>query len=88
MLIMNITGWWWKKTAITLQKSQRYGHIENNGVVQTINKNTTPWNWWFTQYSSKTDRSAAVIDANKNITTSSLPQATPANLPWVTKYAG
>lgn len=35
-----------------------------------------------------TNKSVAAMNANKNGTTSSLPQATPANLPWVTKYAG
>lgn len=35
-----------------------------------------------------TNKSVAVMNANKNGATSSLPQATPANLPWVTKYAG
>lgn len=35
-----------------------------------------------------TNKSVAVMTANKNGTTSSLPQATPAGLPWVTKYAG
>lgn len=85
----NITGWWWKKTAMNSpEEPEVWTYRGNNGVVQTINKNTTPANWWFTQYSSKTDRSAAVMNANKNGTTSSLPQATPANLPWVTKYAG
>jgi len=85
----NITGWWWKKTAMNSpEEPEVWTYRGNNGVVQTINKNTTPTNWWFTQYSSKTDRSAAVMNANKNGTTSSLPQATPANLPWVTKYAG
>lgn len=34
-----------------------------------------------------TNKSVAVMNANKNGTTSSLPQATPAGLPWVTKYA-
>ena len=35
-----------------------------------------------------TNKSVAVMNANKNGTVSSLPQATPANLPWVTRYAG
>lgn len=35
-----------------------------------------------------TNKSVAVMTANKNGTTSSLPQAAPAWLPWVTKYAG
>lgn len=85
----NITGWWWKKTAMNSpEEPEVWTYRGDNGVVQTINKNTQPVSWWFTQYSSKTDRSAAVMNANKNGTTSSLPQATPANLPWVTKYAG
>lgn len=79
----NITGWWWKKTAMNSpEEPEVWTYRGNNGVVQTINKNTTPTNWWFTQYSSKTDRSAAVMNANKNGTVSSLPQATPAGLPW------
>ena len=37
---------------------------------------------------SKMDRSAALLNTGKNWTTNGLPQATPAGLPWVTKYAG
>lgn len=85
----NITGWWWKKTAMNSpEEPEVWTYRGNNGVVQTINKNTTPTNWWFTQYSSKTDRSAALLNTGKNWTTNWLPQAAPANLPWVTKYAG
>lgn len=79
----NITGWWWKKTAMNSpEEPEVWTYRGNNGVVQTINKNTTPTNWWFTQYSSKTDRSAALLNTGKNWTTNWLPQATPAGLPW------
>jgi len=37
---------------------------------------------------SWTDKSATLLNTGKNWTTNWLPQATPAGLPWVTKYAG
>lgn len=46
-------------------------------ITNTVKSVPTMW----------TNKSVAVMAANKNGTTSSLPQATPTNLPWVTKYA-
>lgn len=60
----------------------------NNGVVQTIDKRVQQGWQPATTYGSKTDRSATLLNTGKSWTTNWLPQATPAWLPWVTKYAG
>jgi surface antigen len=85
----NITGWWWKKTAMNSpEEPEVWTYKWNNGVVQTIDKRVQQGWQPATTYGSKTDRSASLLNTGKNWTTNGLPQATPANLPWVTKYAG
>ena len=85
----NITGWRGKKTVMNSpEEPEVWTYKWNNGVVQTIDKRAQQGWQPATTYGSKTDKAVAVMSANKNGTTSSLPQATPANLPWVTKYAG
>lgn len=85
----NITGWWWKKTAMNSpEEPEVWTYKWNNGVVQTIDKRVQQGWQPATTYGSKTDRSAALLNTGKNWATNWLPQATPAGLPWVTKYAG
>ena len=85
----NITGWWWKKTAMNSpEEPEVWTYKWNNGVVQTIDKRVQQGWQPATTYGSKTDRSATLLNTGKSWTTNWLPQATPANLPWVTKYAG
>ncbi len=85
----NITGWWWKKTAMNSpEEPEVWTYRGDNGVVQTIDKRVQQGWQPATTYGSKTDRSATLLNTGKSWTTNWLPQATPANLPWVTKYAG
>ncbi len=81
--------WLWQKNETPTDQAYLEGATEN---IQNV---YSGYSWNGAVASPKkmlnipsADKSVAVMSANKNGTTSSLPQATPANLPWVTKYAG